>query len=278
MGNTRVQLGSADYFGSAIKENTVAGIRMLENVYAPERYMPRHAHENASISFLLQGYCDDSLERKQRYCCPSTLIFHPAGESHASRYHRAGGRLFVIDLSIPWVKRIREHAPVLDTPAVITGTQLAVLAWRLYQEFRAADEVSGLAIEGLLLEILAGAARSEAKQRRGKIPPWVDRARELIRCRFAERLSLEGIAQEVGRHPVHLARSFREHCGSTLGEFQRQVRVEFAMQQLARTKTPLSEIALTAGFSDQSHFCNTFRRYSGMNPVQFRATTTTKKL
>jgi AraC family transcriptional regulator len=271
MGNQSVQLGSTDYFGAAIKENTVAGIRLLENVYAPERYIPLHAHENASISFLLQGYCDDSLERKQRYCRPSTLIFHPAGESQTSRYHRAGGRLFVIDLSTPWVKRIREHAPVPDTPAVVTGTPFAVLAWRLYQEFRAADEVSGLAIEGLLLEILAGAARSEAKQRPGRIPPWVDRARELIRCRFAERLSLEGIAQEVGRHPVHLARSFREHCGSTLGEFQRQVRVEFAMRELARAKTPLSEIALAAGFSDQSHFSNIFKRHTGMNPAQFRA-------
>ncbi len=276
MGTHQVQLGSADYLGVAIKENGLAGIRLMENVYAPERHMPRHAHENASLSFLLQGYCDDTLERKQRYCRPSTLIFHPAGESHSSHYHRAGGRLLVVDFSPEWARRIRERSAVLETPAVVGRGPMSLLAWQLYKEFRTCDEVSSLAIEGLLLEILAAAARSEAKRHGGAIPVWVEKARELIRESFAERFTVEGIACEVGRHPVHLARSFRKYCGLTLGEFQRQVRVEFAMRQLAHTKSPLSEIALAAGFSDQSHFCNTFKRYSGMNPAQFRATTQTR--
>jgi AraC family transcriptional regulator len=276
VGNPHVQVSAPDYFGAAIQEKTVAGIRLMENVYAPERHMPRHAHENASISFLMQGYCDDTLERKERYCGPSTLIFHPAGESHTSRYHRAGGRLFVVDFSTEWTHRVREHSTVLDIPAVVGRGPLSLLAWQLYREFRTGDEVSSLAIEGLLLEILAMATRSERKQHGGAIPPWVEKARELIRETFAERLTVEGIAREVGRHPVHLARSFRKHYGQTLGEFQRKVRLEFAMQQLAHTKTPLSEIALTAGFSDQSHFCNTFRCHAGINPARFRATTQTR--
>ena len=40
---------------------------------------------------------------------------------------------------------------------------------------------------------------------------------------------------------------------------------------LAHSNTPLAEIALTCGFSDQSHFSFLFKRYMGMSPSKFRS-------
>jgi AraC-like DNA-binding protein len=42
------------------------------------------------------------------------------------------------------------------------------------------------------------------------------------------------------------------------------------MKLMLDTAAPLSEIALAVGFSDQAHFCNTFRRVAGMTPTQWR--------
>ena len=61
-------------------------------------------------------------------------------------------------------------------------------------------------------------------------------------------------------HPVHLAQTFRKFYRCTIGDYVRSLRIEFACRQLAATKMPLSEIALLAGFADQSHFTRTFRK------------------
>jgi AraC family transcriptional regulator len=79
------------------------------------------------------------------------------------------------------------------------------------------------------------------------------------------------LASAVGVHPVHLARSFREAHGASVGEYLRRLRVEFAQREVLRTDAPLSEIALSAGFCDQSHFGRTFKRHTGVTPAQARA-------
>src|SRR5438034_8794997 len=67
-----------------------------------------------------------------------------------------------------------------------------------------------------------------------------------------------------------LARAFRWHYGCTVGEYIRQRRVEFACHRLTGPDDRLSVIAFDAGFADQSHLTNTFRRLVGMTPGAFR--------
>src|SRR4030095_10351225 len=104
------------------------------------------------------------------------------------------------------------------------------------------------------------------------LPGWLRDARELIHDRFAETITLAEIARALDVHPVHLARMFRKHFQCPMGEYQRRLRVEYASCQLMNTKVPLAEIAQSAGFSDQSHFSNTFRKQTGMTPRKFRST------
>ena len=82
--------------------------------------------------------------------------------------------------------------------------------------------------------------------------------------------SLAELAAGVGVHPVTLARAFRRTFGCTIGEYLRRLRIERAAEQLATGTQPLAEIALAAGFADQSHFSNVFRRRVGMSPSAYR--------
>src|SRR5690606_38860949 len=101
--------------------------------------------------------------------------------------------------------------------------------------------------------------------------PWLDRVREQLHDEFRQRHTLENLARTAGVHRVHLAREFRRCFGCTVGHYIRQRRVEFACQRLAASADPLSDIAFDAGFADQSHFTNTFRRLVGVSPGAFRS-------
>jgi AraC family transcriptional regulator len=102
-------------------------------------------------------------------------------------------------------------------------------------------------------------------------PRWLRRVRELLDDRFAENLTHEAVAAAVGIHPIHLARVFRHHCGCTLGDYARKLRVDYAARKLVSTDEPLARIACDAGFADQSHFTRSFKRQIGMTPAAFRS-------
>ena len=127
---------------------------------------------------------------------------------------------------------------------------------------------SRLTIEGIALEMLAEVARARTAKESGR-PRWLAAAVELLREEFHRNLTLEQVAAEVDVHPAHLSRVFRAAYRQTLGECLNQFRVRFAMEQLAG-EIPLSDLALAAGFADQSHFTRVFCGLTGTTPGRFR--------
>jgi AraC family transcriptional regulator len=264
------KLAPGQFYGQTQRSLEVAGLTFAESVYAANLDIPLHAHANAFLYFVIEGGYEETCGRETRSGGPSALVFHPAGEPHANRWLDAGGRVFHIDISHSRADAIRGHGPCLDRPADLRGGVAPWLAGRLYREYRHPDGASSLAMEGLVLEILAELARHPLPAEGRRPPPWFRRARELIHDRFAEKLSLGEIAAAVGVHPVHLARAFRRQHGSTPGDYIRTLRVEFACRQLTTSDIPMVQVALSAGFPDQSHFTKAFRRQMQMTPGEFR--------
>ena len=103
-----------------------------------------------------------------------------------------------------------------------------------------------------------------------KPPLWLESIRARIEAEFAQSWTLRDYARDAGVHPVELATRFRRHYRSSVGEYIRAHRVRCAMTALARTEAPIGEIALEAGFSDQSHLTRVFKKQTGVTPRQFR--------
>ena len=82
--------------------------------------------------------------------------------------------------------------------------------------------------------------------------------------------TLSQLAEAVGVHPAHLARSFRREYGLTVGQYARAVRLDWASAQLALPDASLAGIAVGAGFADQSHFTRAFRAHTGVTPGRYR--------
>jgi AraC family transcriptional regulator len=83
--------------------------------------------------------------------------------------------------------------------------------------------------------------------------------------------SLQQMAEVVGLNAYHFARQFRAATGLPPHQYVIARRVERARELLqAGTDVSLAEIALRAGFSDQSQFSRHFKRLIGATPGQFR--------
>ena len=75
----------------------------------------------------------------------------------------------------------------------------------------------------------------------------------------------------AGVHPSHLAHTFRARLGTSVGEYVRRLRVEWAAERLGDSDAPISAIAIQAGFSDQSHLTREMVRRLGVSPARLRS-------
>jgi AraC-like DNA-binding protein len=114
-------------------------------------------------------------------------------------------------------------------------------------------------------------ARARASQRRGGLSPSVlRRVQESIDARLDENISLVALSEIAGLSVWHFAHAFKQSVGVAPHKYQLQRRVERAREKLVATNMSLSEIALSVGFTDYSHFARHFRRRIGMTPSQAR--------
>lgn len=265
-------LSGGSFYGETLGSREVAGFVLTETAYSPDLQISNHSHEHAYFCVVRQGSFSEIYGSKTRTCRDSTVVFHPPQEPHSNHFHGGGGRCFNIQLDHQWLADTQTRPRTLEESSDFRGGLLISLGIRLYQEFHQLDEHSPLAIEGLVLEMMAETSRRHDSLRGRKVPRWLEQAREMIVAHSSEHISLVKLAEEVGRHPVHVARGFRQYHGCTAGEYIRQVRVESACRQLAESTVPLAEIALAAGFFDQGHFSRTFKRSTGLTPTQYRTT------
>jgi len=254
-----------------LSEQEIAGLFATETCHPPGFRIPRHAHNLTSFYLVLQGSLTEFCGRTKRDCRTHSVTFTPSGEIHGNIFHDAGGRCFLVELTSGWDERLSLAGVEFKRGVGAENSEVTQLATRLYKEFRNADSLSPLSVEGLGLEILAAFSRQSKQQETGVVPGWLRQAKELLHDRFSETISLDEIAGHTGVHPVHLARTFRKHYRCSIGEYQRRLRVENASRQLMTSSRPLADIALFAGFADQAHFSRVFKSHTGLTPAKFRA-------
>jgi AraC family transcriptional regulator len=258
-----------DLSGETLRRRSVGPFILSEKLYPSGLVLSKHSHERAYITFVIEGAFRERHATRTILCRAGMVRYLPAGEVHENEV-QTRSRCLHISAEASVFQQLRRSPNVPRKPAEIHGLTATWLANRLYAEFSRQDTASAMAIEGLVLEILAEIARAEAPDVSLLAPDWLKRATEIVESRFLERLSLMDIASQVGVHYVHLSRQFHKYNRCTIGEMIRRRRVQYASHLLAHSRTPLAEIALTCGFADQSHLSSLFKRYMGLSPSKFR--------
>jgi AraC family transcriptional regulator len=143
------------------------------------------------------------------------------------------------------------------------------VASRLLGEFRNLRPCSLLVIEGLTAELLGDAARRVSGADR-RVPLWMNGLLERLRAEFQRPPRLNELALSMNLHPGRLSSSFRRATGKTIGDYVRDLRVQFVLRELSAGEAPIADLALAAGYFDQSHCTREFKRATGLTPAGYR--------
>jgi len=218
----------------------------------------------------LTGEACEYIDRKRFVVHPGCAIIRGPEVKHANTYGPLPHRGFMIELDNKWLSTCSHFSSLFDGYRLYVGGPVPALALRIYHESRIKDGVAPVIVEGLVLEMLGHASRWLVKTP-VRAPRWLTQTRDLLHERFNDSLNLDEIARVVGVHPTHLARSFKKHFRSTVGEYLRRLRLDWAMRQLSESEDSIAAIAASAGFYDQSHFSHLFKQHTGFSPAEFRA-------
>ena len=86
---------------------------------------------------------------------------------------------------------------------------------------------------------------------------------------YCENISLEKLSKIAGMNPKYFCRYFRSMTGRTPIDYVNYYRVECACEMLSTRNISIKETAISCGFSDESYFVKTFRKYKDTTPKQF---------
>ena len=121
----------------------------------------------------------------------------------------------------------------------------------------------------LLEQLLREYAQTDAREPASEPRAEVRTVCEYLSKHAVEQVSLDTLGEIAGLSKYHLLRAFTKETGITPYRYLETIRIDRAKSLLREGVSP-AEAALSAGFSDQSHFSNAFKRFIGLTPGQYR--------
>lgn len=241
------------------------GALLVEDVVMRPDLRTTHCHDALHLCLVLEGGFEQRFSTHSTTLSPATVRISPPDAPADLRFSAVGARCFYLEY--------RDVAPsdlkflVPEAPAFLSDAHSTALACKTYEAFCTEGEAP-LVLDTLILELFARAARTPA------LPPpdWLRRVRDWLHDGYARPLALADAAVAFGITPVHLSRAFRQHYGCTMGDYLRVVRLGHVRRALREAQTPLVQVALDAGFHDQSHMSRTFKQAFGVTPGAYRQT------
>ena len=247
--------------GLEIELHRHPGARVLRVVHPGEQSIEEHDHDWAYIGLYTAGRYLERYDGGEADMSGPCAVLHPAGRPHADLVHDDGLETLTIEFDLAWL-RLHGFEGRLDRSRVWSGGGIGRAARRLAALLASpnADEAMLGAATAQFLEQALAEAPTEA-------PRWIGDARRWVSDSHS---STAELARRLDLHPAYVAQAYRSAAGEGISETLRRRRVEAASTLLRRTHLPLAEIALEAGFCDQSHMNRCFSAVLGRTPLRVR--------
>lgn len=259
--------------GSPHFQDSDFGAYMLTEAWFPPHVeLEPHTHGRAIFAVMIEGSFTNRIAGREYECTPGSFWTEPLGERHSNSGGAMGARVFVVQPTCANSENFAAFKTLLDQVHWGRHGNVALEARRILLELQRRDKLTELAIDALLQTMLVSAARLNIRAAHHAPPaPWVRQARDYVQENFRGGFRIGDLAAQVGVDAARLAHGFRRAYGTSVGEFARSLRLNWALEQLQHTDAPIAKIAVSAGYCDQSHLTREVRRALGMGAAAYRA-------
>jgi len=153
--------------------------------------------------------------------------------------------------------------------------QIEHIGWALAAELRSGEPFGRLYADSLGVALAAHLLRRYApsvapRGPRGLSKRQLRQVTDYIGDHIAHDLSLPELASVADMSTSHLKSLFKLSVGVPVHQYVIRRRAEYAIDLLANSVLPLSDVALAAGFANQSHMARCIRRLTGLTPGALR--------
>lgn len=99
----------------------------------------------------------------------------------------------------------------------------------------------------------------------------IKKAQNFIEHNFQERITVEQLASMLALGRRNLERRFKKATSNSIIEYMQRVKIEAAKKSLETSSENVNEVMYRVGHTDSKAFRNTFKRYTGLSPIQYRS-------
>ncbi|MBV9174773.1 MAG: helix-turn-helix transcriptional regulator [Chloroflexi bacterium] len=203
--------------------------------------MPRHHHDEGYATVVLSGCVTEVSFAGRMHAGPGDVFLHGRFDCHLDRVH--SGRALQI-LRLPWPHNELEGL------------------------YRVADPDSLVRLAATDARVAAAALHEQIRPCESHTTDWVDEIAETLARGSAFRL--QDWAERRGLRADAVSRVFRREFGVSPKRFRLEWRTRLAWREIVGSQRSLTEIALSAGFSDLAHLSRSINAFTGRCPRAWR--------
>ncbi len=238
------------------------GVIVSDNLYHQTVFEGWHAHENAHLTFLVNGGTVEDRGNTQVVNEPGNIVTYQAGERHRNRHTVHPSRNINIELEQSFFDTYDIDATLLEKLKDSHPSAALTVTSVLHEVMFAGDADR---IHSAMLELLT----ATSKPTTCNTPLWVSKVKQQLHDCWNENVSLKHLAKNCDVHPVTISKYFSAYFGCTMLEYVRKLRVQKSLLMIT-DKRSLTDVAYECGFFDQSHFIHAFKAETGFLPREWK--------
>lgn len=237
-----------------------------------------HTHREYELCLLLRGGLQADWGDSSAIIHPGEMVLFSPRQPHALRALEGSALLLILQASpqfcnsyFPQAAQVQFDQQVAFPCQDSLHDSLLRLGLNCFTHPTGYEFTAMAEVNQLFAQLIAQVPWRLRSQQPDRSAARVARVAARIDSDYAEPLRLHELAEAEGISPDYLSHAFRKHMGMTFQEYLSHVRLEHAINLVARTNMTITDICSACGYSNPRYLSADFQRQLGCTPAAYRS-------